>query len=211
VHALRDPNVAHVLLLSFTVLLLLGAVLCFAVGIGLLFRTNSTLALFAVLNRWVSTRQVLKSVEIPRTSDLHVRDTRRRWVTGLLFAIGGGYAAYRLALGVDAVKFVAGLRVRAAMAPVWLIVVETLRWSLVVLCTGATVLGVVLVAFPSAWPAIEARANRWYSTRQLASGGDTMHLTIDRWVELYPKPAGALVTALAFIPLLGAGLLFFGR
>jgi len=211
VNALRDPNVAHVLLLSLAILLLLGSALCLAVGLGLVFRAGAMLRLFGVLNQWVSTRRAMKPMEIPRASDLHVADKRRRWVTGLFFALGGAYAALGLGLGVDSPRVVSSLGVRAALVPIGLIAVETIRWSLLVLCAGAVVLGAVLLAYPNAWSWIEARANRWYSTRQLASGGDAMHLSLDRWVERFPRPAGIVVAVLSLVPLAGAAVILVGR
>ena len=209
-NALRDPNVAHVLLLTLAILLLLGSALCVAVGLGLVFRAGATLRLFGVVNQWVSTRRAMKPMEIPRASDLHVADKRRRWVTGLFFALGGAYAAYRLG-GVDAARVIGGLNLRAALSPIGLIAVETLRWSLVVLCAGAVALGVVLLAYPEIWPHIEARANRWYSTRRLASAGDAMHLSLDAWVASFPKPAGIIIALLSLVPLAGAAVILFSR
>jgi hypothetical protein len=211
VSALRDPNIAHVLLVSFAVLLFLGSFLCLAVGLGLLLRTSATLRVFGVMNRWVSTRRVLKPLEIPRTSDLHVADPRRRWVTGLFFAFAGGYAAYALATGAAAARLVEAFGVRGALVPVGIVLVDTLRWFFVVFCAVAVVLAVVLLVWPGAWPAIEARANRWYSTRRAIAGGDEMRLTLDRWVELYPRPAGVIVAVLSVVPLAGAAILLFGR
>lgn len=210
-NALRDPNVAHVLLVSFTVLLFLGSLLCVAVGLGLIFRASAMLRLFAVLNRWVSTRRLLKPVEVLRTSDLHVADPRRRWVTGLLFVLGGGYVAVRLGIGIDTTRVVSSFAVRSALVPVGVILVETMRWSFVVLCTGAAVLGVVLLAWPDAWARFESHANRWYSTRKLAVAGDAMNLTLDRWVELYPVPAGIIVLVFSLAPMAGTAVLLFGR
>jgi hypothetical protein len=211
VNALRDPNVAHVLLLSLAVLLLLGSLLCLSVGLGLVFRSASVLRLFHVVNRWVSTRRAMKPMEIPRTSDLHVTDRRRRWVTGLFFALGGAYAAYGLGTGVDAARVIAGLKLQGALIPIGFIAVETMRWSLIVLCAGAVALGVILVAYPTAWPRIETRANRWYSTRQLMASGDAMNLSLDHWVERFPKPAGVVVAVLSLVPLAGAVAILFGR
>jgi hypothetical protein len=211
VAALRDPSIAHVLQMSFAIALLIGGLLCIAIGAGLLFRGAATLRIFAIMNRWVSTRRVLRPLEIPRTSDLHVADSRRRWVTGLLFAVGGGYAAYRLAIGVDAARVAAAFGARGTFLPLGKVLVECIRWFLVIGCAGAFALGVVLLAFPGAWGGIESRANRWYSTRQLALTGDAMNVTLDSWVERSPKVAGVVILLAAAFPLAGAAILLFGR
>jgi hypothetical protein len=211
VNALRDPNVAHVLLVSFTLLLFIGSLVCLAVGAGLVFRTEATLRVLTSLNRWVSTRRVLKSLEVPRASDLHTRDARRRWVTGLVFIVGGGYAAYRLGTAVDSARVVSAFGVRQGLTITGFILVETMRWSLMVLCAAACVLGVLLVSSPRAWARIELQANRWVSTRQLVSGGDEMHVRLDDLVALHPRPAGIIVAGLSLVPLASAAILLFGR
>lgn len=210
--ALRDPHVTEILVLSFALVLFVGALFSLAVAAGLAFRTRDTLAIFARMNRWVSTRLLLKPVEIPRAVGNQVPvDSRRRWIAALVFALGGAYAAVVLAFSIDVAKVVWVVGVYGPLADVARILVDTIRWFLVAGCAAAVFLGVVLMFFPRAWKALEARANAWVSTRQLVSGGDSMHLALDRWAERYPRHASLVIALLALIPGAAGAILLFGR
>ena len=210
--AFREPYVTQILLHSFVVFLLVGGLFGLAVGAGLVWRSSATLRFFARMNRWISTRRSLKSVEIPRGMDNQLpADPKRRWLAGTIFALGGAYAAVVLATEVDVAKVAWAFDVRGPLLPVSMILIDTMRWFLVAGCLGAVAIGGLLIFFPGVWHAVEARGNRWYSTRQLMLGGDEQHLTLDRWVELFPRAAGAIVVALSLIPALTAAVLLFGR
>jgi hypothetical protein len=209
--ALRDPHVAEMLMLSFVLVLFAGSLFSLAVGAGLIFRADATMRWFGVMNRWVSTRRVLKSLEIPRVVGTSVSDRKLRWFAGIVFLIGGAYAAYILGLRIDALRVIGLLGVHGPSASIALILVDALRWILIVGCAAAAVLGVLLLAFPKAWAALEVRANYWYSTRQMVSGGDDMHLTLDRWVARFPRAAGAIILVLAMIPAVASSILLFAR
>ena len=213
--ALRDPHVAEMLARTFMIVLFVGSLFGMAIGAGLLFRSEAMLRFFATMNRWVSTRRVLKPLEITHTLGGQpagqAAGTKQRWIVGILFAAGGAYAGYVLTTAVDAGKVVWLFGIYGTLAPAAFVLIDTVRWFIVAGCATAVVAGVMLLAFPDAWRAVEVRANQWYSTRQLALGGDAMHLTLDRWVELFPRAAGALIAALCLIPLVTSAVLLFGR
>ena len=210
--ALSDPYVTQILLQSFVIFLLVGGLFGLAVGTGLVLRSGAMLKFFASMNRWISTRRHLKPIEIPRGMDNQLpADPKRRWLAGAIFALGGAYAALVLATEVDVMKVALAFDVRGPLLPVSAILIDTVRWFIVAGCAGAVVIGALLIFFPGAWHAIEARGNRWYSTRQLIAGGDEVHLTLDRWVELFPRAAGAIIIVLSLIPALTGGVLLFGR
>src|ERR1700691_2380241 len=77
------------------VLFLVGGVFVFAVGSGLVLWNAGTQRIFARLNRWVSTRRVLRPLELPRDTTQFVRKYRR-WL-GAFFIVGAGYSIYGLA------------------------------------------------------------------------------------------------------------------
>jgi hypothetical protein len=97
-------------------------------------------------------------------------DGRRRWITGAVFASFGAYAAFALAANVDPARVVTALGTRGA--PLTSIVVETLRWFLIVGCAAGAVAGLLLIFRPRAWARLEATGNRWVSTRRAMAGGD---------------------------------------
>lgn len=192
-------DIAQIVLHSFGVFLLLGSVFSIVVGIALIVRHGRVIPAFARMNRWVSTRRALKSMEIPRPSEGQLLAGKRRLVAGLIFALCGAYAAYALVF-VDPGRVVTALGVRGAPMTLASIAVETTRWALIAGCSAAAVAGIVLLFFPAAWRGIEASANRWYSTRRAMSGGDAMNVSVDRWVEAFPRASGAAIAALALVP-----------
>jgi hypothetical protein len=184
---------------------LLGSVLGIAVGIGLVLRTAATLRFFATMNRWVSTRQTLKPLEIPRSIGSPTA-RKPRW-NGLVLVLAGGYIAIVL-WQLDGARFASSMHQGYAL--ITGILFSTLRWFMVVGGLGVVAVGIMLLFFPRAYPAFEARANRWYSTRRALAGGDDMHMTLDRWVERFPRAAGLLIACLSLVSALSFGFLRFG-
>lgn len=132
-----------------------------------------------------------------------------RWFGAILLAIGA-YAAVMLLASFDVPRLAALFRVDphyslAALA------LETLKWLLVFGSTAAVVAGAMLLFFPRAWRAVEERANRWYSTRNLELAGDTVYLSLERMVEAHPRAAGTVILLLSLLSALTSGLLLFSR
>jgi hypothetical protein len=180
-----------------------GSVLGIAVGLGLVLRSAATLRFFGTMNHWISTRQVLKPLEIPRSVGSPA-GRKPRW-NGLVLVLAGTYVAIVL-WQLDGAKL-AAMAQGARYAVLTEILLKAMRWSMVVGGLTTAAIGAMLLFFPRAYPAIEARASHWYSTRQAVAGGDNMHMTLDRWVERHPRLAGAgiaclsAVAALAFMVL----------
>lgn len=202
-------DIAEIILRSFAVFLLLGSLLSFVVGVGLLLRSRALMGGFGILNRWVSTRRAMKPLEIPHASEPALIGGRRRWVAGGLFFSFGAYAAFALAANVDPARVVVALGARGSLLAS--IIIEALRWILIIGCTGAAIAGLVLLVSPAAWARAEAWGNRWVSTRRAMAGGDEMNMTLDRWVATFPRTSGVLFAALALVPAIAALLLFTAR
>ena len=169
-----------------------AAIVGIALGVGLIINSARTLHFLGTMNRWVSLRSNLKPMEIPRDIGKAVYG-HGRWFGGA-FALGGAFAAFILLARVEVAAVVPELGQSAPPAIVdWL--VESLRWILVAGGALAVIIGAMLFFSPDAVRAVEARLNRWTSTRQLGKGVDTMHLTLDRWVGSFPRAAwGSFVT-----------------
>ena len=174
------------LIVSFLVVAIMGL----AVGIGLIVSSQKTLQLFQVLNRWVSTRHVLKPVEVPHETE-GVAHRYQRWLAGG-FVLGGLISIFGLAAGFDA-SAISKVVVEERFVPIVAIVVESAKWFLIVGSAFGVVVGAMLLFYPNAEMTLERYANRWVSSRQIARGGDDMHMTLDRLVEARPKPAGWII------------------
>jgi hypothetical protein len=191
-----------ILLTALLAFLLVGSLLGIGVGAGLLLRNERVAAFLQLMNRWVSTRRVLRPVELPR--ELGAGHAGRG--LGALLVLAGGYSLAVLA-AVPVSRVASALRFDNAASPLAMIAIETAKWLLVAGCAVSVASGVLLLFFPRAWHGIEALANRWYSSRQITSGGDDMHLPLDRAAGAFPRAAGGLILVLSAVSSVACALL----
>jgi len=189
----------QILLTALLAFLLAGSLFGVAIGAGLLARSARAHALMSALNRWVSMRRVLRPVELPRESGKGGRGL------GVLLAAAGGYSLFVLA-PASAARVVAALRIGSA-SPLALIAIESAKWLLVVGCAVSVAIGIMMVFLPRAWRVLEERANRWYSSRRLALGGNDMHVPLERLADMHPRAAGGVILALSIASAVATALL----
>lgn len=179
-----------------------------ALGACLIADGARTLRLLGTMNRWTSLRSSLKPMELSHDIGKAVYG-HRRWF-GIAFAIAGAFAIFMLLVNVEAAAVVSALHGKAApVAVTW--IVESLKWILVAGGVLAVVVGVMLVFSADALRIWEARANRWYSSRQFGKGADTMHLTLDHWVESSPRAAGWMLALGSAIVLIVSIIVWSGQ
>ena len=184
-------NLTWQLLVQFLlVLFLVVAVSGLAVGVGLITSSLRIVGYFHMLNRWVSTRHVLRPVEVPVDTE-RVSHRHHRWLAAG-FVLGGVVAIFGLFAGLDATAVGAAFAAKR-FAPVVAIAVESAKWVLIVGSAFGVVIGAMLLFYPNAESALERFANRWVSSRQVVRSWDDMHMTLDRLVEAHPKPAGWII------------------
>lgn len=186
---------------------LTGSLIGLVIGVGLLVATDSTLQFFRRMNRRVSMRQAAKPLEVHR--DIEGGPGHRHHpVVAVAFIMGGAYAAFILFTQLNAASTVKelGITQNPLTAEV---LVDTARWFLIVGGLAAVALGVLMLARPQAWVALEARANEWKSTRQMMRGGDEPHDLLDRVVERFPRPAGAVLTVASLVASAAFAILLF--
>ncbi len=183
-------------------------ILSFAVGVGLIFNHVRMVRFFGIMNHWVSMRRSTKWLSIPRDTGPVVQRFRR--LIGAIFVLVATFSTFVLITQIEAKSVVAALRLDIPYAlAMWLI--ESARWLLITGSMVAIAVGIMLIFFPNALLAIEARANYWYSTRSRSRGGDTMHMTFDRWMGTYPRALGWLIAAASLFVVVDFGLLLFAR
>jgi uncharacterized protein YjeT (DUF2065 family) len=200
------PILVQLLLTTVLVFLFVGSLLGLALGLGLLLRARSMLPFIQLMNQWVSTRQALRPLELP----LQVAPAAggARWFGVVLIALGGFATA--ILVGRLDLTALAGLFKVDARTSLLSILLDAVRWFLVAGSLTAIVTGVMLVFFPQAWRRVEARANHWYSTRQLEIAGDMLHPSLDRIVEVFPRASGVAILALSLIAAAASGMLLLG-
>jgi hypothetical protein len=198
---------AQLLVQAVVVFLFVVSVLGLALGLGLILRSAATLHFIELMNRWVSMRRALRPLE----AQFHIAPAagRARWFGVILVAIGA-YAAVVLVGSFDVQRLALLFKVdpRYSLASLGL---EVLKWLLVVGSVAAVVTGLMLLFFPRAWQALEERANRWYSTRNLELAGDTVYMSLDRMVEAHPRAAGGVILVLSLVAAIASGLWLFAR
>ncbi|HKQ28720.1 MAG TPA: hypothetical protein VJT77_08980 [Burkholderiales bacterium] len=183
------------LVLTAVLVLFATSLLGIAVGLGLLLRSTTMLGFVRQMNRWVSTRQALKPLEVPVR--LPAIDAGARWLALILIAVGA-YATLVL-LRVEAPPSLAGLAL------------DALKWSVVAGSMISVVVGLFLLFIPRVWRKVEARANRWYSTRHLQLAADRLYMPLERVAEAFPRAAGAVVLILSLVAALASGLILVAR
>jgi len=182
----------QVLVQVFIVLFLVMAVAGLAVGLGLIVSSQKTVQLFHKVNRWVSTRHALKSVEIPRETD-RLAHRHQRWVAAA-FVLGGLIAIFGLAAGVDT-NALSMVFAEKRFVPVAAIAFASTKWFLIVGSTFGVVIGGMLLFYPDAENTLERFVNQWVSARRVTRSWDDMHMTLDLLVEAHPTPAGWIIAS----------------
>jgi len=194
---------------SLLIVLLLGSLAGVAVGVGLLVRAERALVIFRRLNHWFLSDLDLKARRDPAVTARKMFEPRQRRFVGLIFLIGGCLGATLIASATAHSESPIAL-IGGELSVISGILVEALRWFLLVGCVAALMMGVMLLFFPGAWVRLEARANRWYSTERFFAQGDAMHLPLEGWIERSPRPAGALIAMLSLVAVVAfAGLLLW--
>lgn len=180
---------AELILPSLKVCALAFSLAGIALGIGLAARSEPTLRVLRALNRWVSSRRALKPLEIPRTVA-----SGNRYVVGALLAAVGLYAIAVLARPEVAPKLAAvlGFDPRYSLPG---IAIDAARWLLVAGSALVAAVGLLMLLAPRALAALEARTNRWISSRRIVAGADTMYLPLDHLAERFPRAAGVVIAA----------------
>jgi len=199
--------VAHVLVPSGLVFVLVIGLVGILLGVGLMSRNESLLRLLDRLNHWTSMRSALKPLEIPRDVEQGVRRHPRG--LGVAVLVGAAFSLYFLLVRVSASDLVALLTTSGSKAAVlWF--ANGLRWALIGANVIALAIGIVLAFLPRMMGPLAASANRWISSRRLTMKADEMDLTLDRVVRAYPRIAGTLIAIGAVVPTVGATMMLFG-
>lgn len=200
----------RVIVPSLVIFLLLGGTASALLGFALVFRTDKALAFMRSMNRWVSTRRVLKQAEIPRT--VSVTSRRGKVLLALFLLFGGIFALYVLVLRLEIprVALVLGVNLRR-----WFltgVALQTMKWFLVVGSVLAVVVAVLILFFPGRLVALEARLNKWYSTRNiLPPAGESMRFPLETMVEASPHAAGWIIAVASLLVAVAMAILLAAR
>lgn len=172
------------------VFLLAGAVFALAAGLLLVFVPRVTFRISDVMNRWVSTRAAVRSLEQHRNISRPLYRMHR--LVGALICAGALYSLIVLGMPSGEAAIVKSLnRLGPAHFSAWLS--ESLRYILLTGNFGALLFGLVFIVRPSSLKSLEAWADRRISERRAIKPLEKMHLSTDRFVRAHPRLTGILV------------------
>jgi len=179
----------------------IGGAVAVLISVGLIMRSSRVFQLFGLVNTSVSARHATKTLAIPRDSSQFF--WKYRMPIGIAFVVGAIYSVWGLVTGAGNSAIVSLLNLELPAGYVFWIV-ESLRYFLVVGCTAAIMVGVLMVISPDTLKVIEQAAGRWYSTRKFAPQAERMNLEFDQWVAAFPRTAGLIL----ILPALGIAIYF---
>ncbi len=172
------------------IFLALGAVFALAAGLLLLFNSQAAFRISDRMNRWVSTRALIRPLEEYRNVSRPLYRLHR--LVGVLICAGALYSLIVLGLpsGEAAItKSLSGIGPPRMSA--WLS--ESLRIILLLGNFGALLFGLVFIVRPSALKSLEAWADRRISARKSTKPLEEMHLSADKFARAHPRLVGILV------------------
>ncbi|UCH46514.1 MAG: hypothetical protein JSU95_10305 [Betaproteobacteria bacterium] len=204
----NDSLLSEILVTLVVSFFVITAFVGIALGIGLNVSSARTLRFLKTMNRWVATPERLKVMDKPHDID-EPTNRRRRW-SGTVFTLGGAYTVFMLLFVVEYPYVVVALSQYAKPVVVELLV-DSLRWFLLLGGVFAFVVGVMMLISPRAIPALGSRLNRWYSTDKLAKVANEMHMSLDNLAESYPRATGLVLAFLSAFALIAAMIVWVGR
>jgi len=179
--------IVQVLVIFFFV----GGLAGIAVGYGLFANSARTLTFLSTLNRWTSTRRVMKPVEILRNTTPVVQKYMR--VFAAIFLVGGLYSLYALVAQFNTEAIILSLKLSTVHPQISGLLIDSARWILIVGNVAAVAVGIMMAFFPRQLIALDARGSKWFSARSMTQFGDQMHTPLDRWVAASPRAAGVVI------------------
>ena len=200
----------RVLVPTLVIFLLVASAASTLLGLALVFRTQKALAFMRSMNRWVSTRRALRQAELPRT--VSVESRRGKVLLALFLLFGGVFALYMLLFRVEIPRAAVILGVNLRRWFLTGLALQTMKWFLVVGSALAVVVAVLILFFPGRLTALEARLNRWYSTRNvLPPAGESMRYPLDMMVEGAPRASGWVIAGASLMVAISMAVLLAAR
>jgi len=192
---------------TLVIFLLIGSVFAFIVGLGLILRSATMFRFFGTMNRWVSLRKVMRTIEIPRDTDSALHGQSR--TLGGIFVVGAGVSLVALVKGFDVAAIVSAFRPDSE-AVVIEMATQAVKWMLLVGNAFAIAVGIAMIAAPHTLAGLETRANQWYSTRKYDRNADAMHMGFENWAMAHPRAIGWTMLVLSTFVFVNLSALLLG-
>ncbi|MGH8743164.1 MAG: hypothetical protein ACREUY_02700 [Burkholderiales bacterium] len=175
---------------TFLIVLVIGCMLSFLIGVLLLVQPQAIVRLNQYFNKWIGTEKLTSALDKP----LRVEHAlyRHHKLFGSLVLAGGAYVLYVLVFKISekaVVSFFArGTNIQAVS---WLM--DALIVALFLAGVCAVVIGVFLIARPSLLKNFEQWVNRWYASEKGLKVLDTARFATDEWVARNTRILGLII------------------
>lgn len=190
------------ILMTFAVsVFILAACVGIALGVGLNVSSARTLRFLKATNRRVSIRKQINRLETPHDIDKAI--FKRRRSSASLFIVGGAYTVFMMLFVIDLPYVIFALSVYAHPVIVE-ILVESLRWLLLLSGALALFVGVMMLVSANTLEKLRVRLDRWYDTGNFTKSAGEMHMTLDNLTEAHPRVTGLVLACLSGFALVAA-------
>lgn len=190
------------MLYYLVVLLIIGNVFAFGIGVLMLAAPQQLSAVFKFSNRWISTRKLTKPLEKPRPTERAMLRYPR--------ALGAILLASAALILIKGMIFVTGMSVEEGgrllarlygsadiSGGLWESLWISLIAFIVLGALTAVVVGLMSIIRPGQLKHWGKSTDRWVSTRKLTKPLDTPHYQLDMLVVAQPRLWGGVITLLA--------------
>jgi len=187
---------------SIFVFLMVGAAFSLLVGLMLLLDSKRAFRIGERLDRWVSTRAVIKPLEEHRNISRPLYRMHR--LLGTLICAGALYSLIVLGMPSGEAAIVKSLSgIGPAKFAAW--ISESLRYVLLAGNAAALLFGLVFIVRPSALKSLEAWADRRISERKAVMPLEKMRMSADQFLRRHPQVVGGLLILGSLYVLLNLG------
>lgn len=205
--SISNPIFYQILFSTLKIFLFLGGGFSLIVGIGLILRHELMFRFFEKMNRWVSTRSAMRTLEIPRDSWPFL--LRYRYILSVFITVGAIYATLGLTTLINTEAVVLNISNSSHLSYQFISwILSSVKWVLILGCTLSIGIGLMLAFFIAPLEKLEMLSGKWISSRNnsLCKNGDVMNTKLDEVVVSYPTIAGWIVMILSMIDLTLLGM-----
>lgn len=181
----------RVVIPSVIAIMLAGGLAGLTLGCALVINHSATLAFINRMNRWVSTREALA----PLDARINVEPAPgTRPLLGGFLVVGGLLAVGFLLARLDfRTGYVPGADAQRLILSS--IVLQTMKWVLVIGSAFAAIIGAMLLFAPARVRLMERYLNRWHSSEPVLAAAEKMHTPLEPRVEAHPRATGCIIAA----------------
>jgi hypothetical protein len=184
-----NPIAQSWLLQSAVIFLIFGSVAGLLVGALLVCRPQRIQMISSLLNRWVSTRHLDKTLELSISLDPWFY--RYRHITGVLTLMGALFILFYFTVSLDRELAIAGLAKHFSYPPT---AVGGLLDALVLSALTGALCAILVALFmlfrPSLLRDFEQNANQWVSLRKALKPMERSRDDLDRYVQRHARQIG---------------------